>query len=184
MKNGLQKQSSCPRIPPRNRNSEYCVASFISRESCVNGGGNWTKVLTNYKERLSNNADLCASVKRVYGVPYEAHKITQGSDNQEQVLVRADETEVVYAPSTVVNHNGLNMEGKFSSYKWKVPHFPSQTIQRCVLRIRWDVDRLSFFAITKQFLACLLAESHGEWEYGPGNYSSLSSWLAVDTPYK
>ncbi|CAH3197136.1 unnamed protein product [Porites evermanni] len=139
MKNGLQKQSSCPRIPPRNRNSEYCVASYISRESCVNGGGKWTKVLTNYKERLSDNADLCASVKRINGVPYEAHKITQGSDNQEQVLVRADETQVVYAPSTVVNHNGLNMEGKFSSYKWKVPHFPSQTIQRCVLRIRYNI---------------------------------------------
>ena len=44
--------------------------------------------------------------------------------------------EVAFAESNVVNHNGLNMEGKFSSYKWKVPCFPSNITQRCVLRIR------------------------------------------------
>ena len=43
--------------------------------------------------------------------------------------------DVIYVPSTVVNHNGVNMEGEFSSYKWKVPCFPTNTTQRCVRRI-------------------------------------------------
>ena len=62
--------------------------------------------------------------------------VSQGADQKEQFVVLAPKPEVIYAPSTVVNHNGMNMEGKFSSYKWKVPCFPTNTIQRCVLRIR------------------------------------------------
>ena len=136
MKNGLAGQSNCPRIPPRNKHSEYCVASYISKESCENGGGNWTKVHINYKEMLSDNSGACASVQTVKGVAYEPHTVTQGTDKDQQDLVKVDKPEVIYAPSTVVNHNGMNMQGKFSSYKWKVPYFPSQKIQRCVLRIR------------------------------------------------
>ena len=137
MKNGLAGQSNCPRIPPRNRRSSSCVASYISKESCENGGGKWTKVHINYKETHSlNNSGVCDNVQTIKGVAYEPHSVTQGSDKDQQVLVKVDKPEVIYAPSTVVNHNGMNMQGKFSSYKWKVPYFPSQKIQRCVLRIR------------------------------------------------
>ena len=135
MKNGLSRQSSCPRTP-RNRPSELCVASYISKRSCEAGRGKWTKVHVNYKEKSSDNKAACDSIQTFKGVAYEAHKITQGTEKDEQDLVKVDRPAVIYAPSTVVNHNGLNMEGKFSSYKWKVPYFPSQTIQRCVLRIR------------------------------------------------
>ena len=136
MNNGLAKQSSCPRTPPRNRPSESCVASYISKESCEAGGGTWTKVHINYKEKSSDNSATCDGIQTFNGVAYEPHKITQGSENDAQDLIKVDKPAVIYAPSTVVNHNGINMEGKFSSYKWKVPYFPSQTIQRCVLRIR------------------------------------------------
>ena len=136
MKNGLANQASCPRIPPRNRPSESCVASYISKKSCEAGEGTWTKVHINYKEKSSENKGACDGIQTVKGVAYEPHKITQGSENNEQDLVKVNKPEVIYAPSTVVNHNGINMNGKFSSYKWKVPYFPSQIIQRCVLRIR------------------------------------------------
>jgi len=139
MKNGLANQRSCPRTPPRNRPSESCVASYISKESCEKGGGAWTKVLINYKEKLSENNGACPGIQSVKGVAYEAHTIPQGKENDEQYVVKVDKPQVIYAPSTVVNHNGLNMQGKFSSYKWKVPFFPSQTIQRCVLRIRYNI---------------------------------------------
>ena len=43
---------------------------------------------------------------------------------------------MIYVLSTVVNHNGMNMESKFLSYKWKVNCFPSNITQRCVLRMR------------------------------------------------
>ena len=136
MQNGQSSPKSCPRTSPRNRPSASCVAKYISKESCEKGGGTWTKVLSNYKEKLSDNAVSCDSIQSMKGVAYEPHTITQGSGKDEQDLVKGDRPEVIYAPSTVVNHNGINMQGKFSSYTWKIPYFPSQTIQRCVLRIR------------------------------------------------
>lgn len=140
MNNGLatSKQKTCPRIPPRSKPAPKCVASFITKESCENGGGSWLKVKTHFKEKLPSNPDsACANkFQTVKGVPFEPHQITQGADGGEEDLVAADPPEVIYAPSTVVNHNGMNMEGKFSSYTWKIPYFPSNTIQRCVLRIR------------------------------------------------
>ncbi|KAJ7333542.1 hypothetical protein OS493_017080 [Desmophyllum pertusum] len=143
MKNGLAKQKTCPRTSNRNRPAEKCVASYITKESCENGGGDWVKVTTNYKEKYSENSANSACANKfqtvIKGVAYEPHLIAQGADGQEQDLVKADPPEVIYAPSTVVNHNGMNMQGKFSSYKWKVPYFPSQTIQRCVLRIRYNI---------------------------------------------
>ena len=138
MDDGLANQRRCPRTPPRNRPAAKCVASFITAETCQKGGANWIEVETNYKEKLPSQTDgACAGkFKTIRGVAYEPHKITQGSDGPKEELVAGDPVEVIYAPSTVVNHNGLNMEGKFSSYTWKIPYFPSNTIQRCVLRIR------------------------------------------------
>ena len=139
MDNGLANQRRCPRTPPLNRQAAKCVASFITAESCQNGGGKWIEVETNYKEKLPSQTDGACNgkFKTIRGVAYEPNQITQmGSNGAEEDLVEADQTEVIFAPSTVVNHNGLNMEGKFSSYTWKIPYFPSNTIQRCVLRIR------------------------------------------------
>ena len=65
-----------------------------------------------------------------------ASKVSQGADEPVQYVLVQKTPDVIYALSTVVNHNGVNMEGKFSSYKWKVPCFPTNTTQRCVLRIR------------------------------------------------
>ena len=138
MKNGARidrRRHSCPRIPPNNRQAAECVAKYITKESCEERGGTWTILRTDVKEKFSG-AKLCANVKTVKGVAYEPHLITQGTKEGEQDLVLTDPPEVIYAPSTVVNHNGMNLDGKFSSYKWRIPHFPSNTIQRCVLRIR------------------------------------------------
>ena len=140
MDDGLANQRRCPRTPPRNRPAQKCVASFITDETCKKGGANWKKVKTHFLEKVPSQSDgACAGkFQTVKGVAYEPHQITQmGSDGAEEDLVVADTPEVIYAPSTVVNHNGLNMHGKFSSYTWKIPYFPSNTIQRCVLRIRW-----------------------------------------------
>jgi len=142
MDDGLQNQRRCPKTPPRNKQASKCVASFITKETCEKGGGKWVEVETNYKEKLPSQTDgACAGkFQTVKGVAYEPHQITQmGSDGTEEDLVVADPAEVIYAPSTVVNHNGLNMHGKFSSYTWKIPYFPSNTIQRCVLRIRYNI---------------------------------------------
>lgn len=140
MNDGLSNQRRCPKTSPRNRPAAKCVANFITAETCEKGGGKWFQVTTQYKEKLPSQSDSACAGKfqTVKGVAYEPHQITQMESNEiEEDLVAADAPEVIYAPSTVVNHNGLNMHGKFSSYTWKIPYFPSNTIQRCVLRIRW-----------------------------------------------
>ena len=139
MKDGLANQRRCPKTPPSNQRALECVASFITEETCQNGGGEWVNVTTHFIEKVLSQSDgACAGkFQTIRGVDYEPHEIVQmGSDKAEKELVAADLPEVIYAPSTVVNHNGVNMDGKFSSYTWKIPFFPSNTIQRCVLRIR------------------------------------------------
>ena len=138
MSKGLKDQTDCP---PDNQGvvAKKCVAKYITRHKCKAAGGNWTRFITNYLEETAGVLSTCRGyddMKLAKGVPYEAHKISQGCDNQKQYVLLNRPPEVIYAPSTVVNHNGINMEGKFSSYRWKVPCFPSNTTQRCVIRIR------------------------------------------------
>jgi len=127
--------------PPDNSNvrAKKCAAKYITAESCKAAGGTWTKFFTNYLEKAGGNLSNCepqGDSKLAKGLPYEPQKLSQGSDEQEQDVFLHKTPDVIYAPSTVVNHNGVNMKGKFSSYKWKVPCFPSTTTQRCVLRLR------------------------------------------------
>ena len=116
-----------------------CVAKYIDAKSCKAAGGTWTKFITNYVEKTGGVISTChnmGEMKLARGKPYEAHKISQGADNPVQYVLLHKPPDVLDAPSTVVNHNGMNMHGKFSTYKWKVPCFPSNITQRCVLRIR------------------------------------------------
>ena len=129
--------------PPDNKNirAKECVAKYITAGSCKAANGTWTKFITNYLEKTGGVLSTCHNVgemKIARGIPYDAEKITQGSDNELQFVLLHKKPDVIYAPSTVVNHNGMNMEGKFSSYKWKVPCFPTNVTQRCVLRLRWE----------------------------------------------
>ena len=117
-----------------------CIAKYITAHECKAAGGTWTRFITNFIEKSNGILESCHDSQTGYkvakGLPYEPHLISQGSKEKEQYVVLQDTPDVIYAPSTVVNHNGMNMEGKFSSYKWKVPCFPTNTTQRCVLRIR------------------------------------------------
>ena len=127
---------------PRNhahKLAEKCVAKYITAKSCKAAGGIWKKFIINYVEKTAGILSTCADqgdMKLARGVPYEPHKLSQGADQKKQFVLLEKVPDVIYAPSTVVNHNGMNLEGKFSSYKWKVPCFPTITSQRCILRIR------------------------------------------------
>ena len=143
----LAGNADCPRDNSNNL-AEKCVAKYISAESCKAAGGKWTKFISNYAEKTAGVLSTChgeGDMKLARGLPYEPHMLSQGADQSEQFVLLHKPPDVIYAPSTVVNHNGMNMEGKFSSYKWKVPCFPTNTTQRCLLRLRW-VKLLEFFA--------------------------------------
>ena len=138
MPKGLKDHPDCP---PDIHGAPYkkCAAKYITKDKCIAARGTWRRFITNYLERTAGVLSTCKGVddmKLAKGVPYEAHKISQGCDNKNQYVLLHRPPDVIYAPSTVVNHNGINMEGKFSSYRWKVPCFPSNTTQRCVIRIR------------------------------------------------
>ena len=137
MPSTLGKQT-CPRNHA-NKLAEKCVAKYITAKSCKAAGGIWKKFTTNYVEKTAGILSTChdqGDMKLGRGVPYEPHKLSQGADRKKQFVLLQKLPDVIYAPSTVVNHNGINMEGKFSFYKSKVPRFPTDTTQRCVLRIR------------------------------------------------
>ena len=133
-----QEKQTCPRNHA-NKLAEKCVAKYITAKSCKAAVGIWKKFTTNYVEKTAGTLNTChdqGDMKLARGVPYEPHKLSQGADQKKQFVLLQKRPDVIYAPSTVVNHNGINMEGKFSSYKSKVPRFPTDTTQRCVLRIR------------------------------------------------
>ena len=133
-----QEKQTCPRNHA-NKLAEKCVAKYITAKSCKAAVGIWKKFTTNYVEKTAGTLSTChdqGDMKLARGVPYEPHKLSQGADQKKQFVLFQKLPDVIYAPSTVVNHNGINMEGKFSSYKSKVPRFPTDTTQRCVLRIR------------------------------------------------
>ncbi|XP_029198433.2 protein DD3-3 [Acropora millepora] len=136
-KNGIQ----CPQKAHNIRN-ERCVSQFITETNCKKNGGTWTKFVTNYIERTAGVLSTCkdeGNMKLTYGRPYEPHKISQGAEALEQYLLLQEPPKVAFASSTVVNHNGMSMDGKFSSFKWRIPAFPSNVTQRCVLRIRYNI---------------------------------------------
>ncbi|XP_020608573.1 protein DD3-3-like [Orbicella faveolata] len=138
----LAGNADCP-LNNANIRAEECVAKYITAESCKAANGTWTKFITNYLEKTGGVLSTCHNVgemKIARGIPYDAEKISQGSGKEPpQYVLLHKKPDVIYAPSTVVNHNGMNMEGKFSSYKWKVPCFPTNTTQRCVLRLRYNI---------------------------------------------
>ncbi|XP_078358494.1 protein DD3-3-like [Oculina patagonica] len=135
----LAGNHDCPRDED-NHPAASCVAKYITAASCKAAGATWTKFITNYLEKTEGVLSTCGEgIEIARGLPYEPQKHSQGSDGKKQYVVLHKPPDVIYAPSTVVNHNGMNMEGKFSSYKWKVPCFPTNTTQRCVLRIRYNI---------------------------------------------
>ena len=63
----------------------------------------------------------------------QAHKISQGYDNKKRYLLLNRPPQVIYAPSTVVNHNGINMEGNYHQVRKMLnqnmkSHTPGQLI--------------------------------------------------------
>ena len=138
MPSGVGGNPACPK-DHQNVVADKCVSKHISRTACKAAGGKWTRFITNYLEKTAGVLSTChgeGDEKLARGIPYEPHEISQGSDEKVQFVLLNKPPDVIYAPSTVVNHNGMGMDGKFSSYKWKVPCFPTNTTQRCVLRLR------------------------------------------------
>ncbi|PFX29775.1 Protein DD3-3 [Stylophora pistillata] len=113
----LTGNPNCPR-DHYNVLAKKCVAKYITSEQCKKAGGTWTKFITNYIEKTAGVLSTCHNVgemKLARGIPYEPHLISQGADQEEQFVL-------VHKPP-----------------EWKVPCFPTNTTQRCVIRIRYNI---------------------------------------------
>ncbi|XP_068676289.1 uncharacterized protein [Montipora foliosa] len=140
----IMRSKSGDQCPKKNdgQPGEKCAAKYLTAEACKNAGGKWTRFITNVMERTRGVLSTCHGIgemKLKRGVPYEPHEVAQGGDLLEQYVLIQKPPEVLYAPSTYINHNGVGRDGNFTSYKWKVPYFPSNVTQRCVLRIRYNI---------------------------------------------
>jgi len=132
--------NDCP-LKNDNSHGERCVAKYLTEAACKQAGGKWIRFITNVIEKTGGVLSTCKGVgdmKLKKGVPYEPQEVSQGAEQLVQYVLVHNPPDVVYAPPTYVNHNGVTTNGKFSSYKWRVPCFPSNVTQRCVLRIRSD----------------------------------------------
>lgn len=98
------------------------VLKYINVIMCKVVGGRWIKFIINFIEKSEGVLDSCIDklVYLVRGLLYELYLLLQGVDRKSQYVVVQEFFEVIYVFFIVVNYNGVNMEGKFLLYKWKV----------------------------------------------------------------
>jgi len=111
--------------------AHYSTAN--NEAACNAKGGTWRPV-HNYLEKLNLPEAQCkARTDTVWG-----HAIY--GDGTEECLVKLAAPDCQVAPYTRVNHLGNSEDMKASKYMWKLPNFPSNTPQRCILRLRYNIS--------------------------------------------
>ena len=120
----------------KDRTGQYKLASkYNNKKECLANNGQWLEFY-NYLEKathLKTEATCLAASKN--GVKYIWGR-TLYFPEKEECLVALPPPECKPAMWTRVNHLGNGRGGQPLNYKWKLPHFPSGSTQRCILRIR------------------------------------------------
>jgi hypothetical protein len=106
---------------------------------CVKNGGKWTE-LFNYLEKAPQYKDQksCESQSKDNLV----YRWAIGFDSKTSVkecLVMLNKPECLQAEWTRSNHLGNARNGEPATYKWRLPYFPSQRLQKCAFRIRYNI---------------------------------------------
>ena len=118
-----------------NPNTEYSYFSqYNNQKDCEANKGLWLE-FTNYLEkaqRFKNQSSCEAASKN--GIRYGWGR-PLGSMEKE-CLVLLDAPDCQQAPYSRDNHLGNGINAQHLSYKWTIPYFPSEEVQRCVIRIR------------------------------------------------
>ena len=99
--------------------------------ACTSNDGEWLE-FHNFLEIASTvtNEKECLNQQYIWGRPIYG--------NEKVCLVPLPPPDCSEAPWSRVNHLGNSAKGDLETpnYVWNLPHFPSNTEQRCVLRIR------------------------------------------------
>ncbi|XP_072025685.1 LOW QUALITY PROTEIN: protein DD3-3-like [Amphiura filiformis] len=113
---------------------------YNNEADCKANGGEWL-AFTNYLEKHPNADNLDENQCKqqsgngntyIWGIPE--------GEKEPTCLLALDPPECMRAPWTRVNHLGNTRGRTASRYNWTIPHFPSGTEQRCILRIRYNIS--------------------------------------------
>jgi len=130
------------RNTPKYTDKDHHLSKYNNEAQCTENGGTWRAV-----ESFLEKADLEEPACKAKG--YKWGHALYGS-GQEECLVPLPELDCKVAQYTRVNHLGNSATAEAtetptaSQYMWKVPNFPSQKVQRCVFRIRYNISTTDY----------------------------------------
>ena len=119
---------------------------YNNRTACERDGHQWFQVV-NYLEKAPNfnSESMCvrnsnAKATYLWAVPYDAKNF-----QTPECLVQVPPPDCQESPKTRSNHHGNEATtSDFPRYLWTLPHFPSETAQRCVLRMRYNISSYDY----------------------------------------
>jgi len=76
-------------------------------------------------------------------VPYDSKNV-----NQKECMVALEAPVCQQADYSRSNHLGATSSGKPASFEWKLPFFPSNRLQTCVFRLRYNISTDDYDPIT------------------------------------
>jgi hypothetical protein len=114
-------------------------SKWNNEADCTKNGGKWTE-LFNYLEKASQFKDekTCESQSKD-GLIYKWAIGYDTKTSSKECLIMLAKPECHQAEWTRSNHLGNARNGEQASYKWRLPYFPSQRLQKCVFRIRYNI---------------------------------------------
>uniref|UniRef100_T1JCE1 Uncharacterized protein n=1 Tax=Strigamia maritima TaxID=126957 RepID=T1JCE1_STRMM len=127
--------------------SRFEGSKWNNQYDCSRNGGVWTafnsylEKALEFKDRSSCESQVVSgnpSQQYVWGLPYDVDGKTR------ECLVPLPLPDCGAAPWSRANHLGNSIRGVPPHYEWKLPHFPSERRQKCVLRVRYNISTTDY----------------------------------------
>lgn len=108
---------------------------YNNENDCENHGGKWVNFY-NYLEKAPQHTNQASCTAAGYKWDY-GYRSEEFDELKKSCFVQLEAPECKVAPYSRSNHLGNGDGITPLTYKWKLPHFPSNKEQRCFLRIRY-----------------------------------------------
>ena len=120
----------------KGRDNQYKFSSkYNNQKECEANKGEWLDFYNYLEKATQHKTEAACNAASKNGVKYIWGRTIYFPEKKE-CLVALPPPECKAAMWSRVNHLGNGRGGQPLSYKWKLPHFPSERAHRCVLRIR------------------------------------------------
>jgi hypothetical protein len=109
-----------------------------NRNDCERNSGRWVEYW-NYLEKANQFKDEAScernGIKYKWALPYDAK-----TPDSKECIVLLDAPVCRESSWSRTNHLGNDRNGEASRFQWELPHFPSNNLQKCVLRVRYNIS--------------------------------------------